>query len=72
MGKRGYWTKEQNKSETTKSGLLEPERLRGHYAVTTRSLRSHYAVTTRLRGHYGRYAVTTRTLRGQKELHVRG
>ena len=55
MGKRGYWTKEQNKSETTKSGLLEPERLRGHYghyAVTTvtmrslRSLRGHHADTT--------------------------
>ena len=62
-----------------KSGLFEPERLRGHYAVTTRSLRGHSAVTTRsLRGHYavttlyGHYAVTTRTLRGQKELHVRG
>ena len=53
-----------------KSGFLEPERLRGHYAVTTvttRSLHGHYAVTTvttrSLRGHY---AVTTRTLRGQK------
>ena len=42
-----------------KSGLFEPERLRGHYVVTTRSLRGHYAVTTR-------------TPRGQKELHVRG
>ena len=51
-----------------KSGLFEPERLRGHYVVTTRSLRGHYAVTTvttrSLRGHYAVTTVTTRSLRG--------
>ena len=54
-----------------KSGLFEPERLRGHYVVTTRSLRGHYAVTTvttrslrSLRGHYAVTTVTTRSPRG--------
>ena len=47
-----------------KSGLFDPERLRGHYVVTTRSLHGHYAVTTRsLRGHYAVTTVTTRSLR---------
>ena len=61
MEERGYWTKEQNKSETTKSGLLSQR----DFAVTTVTTRSPRS----LRGYYGHYAVTavtTRTLRGQR------
>ena len=77
MGKRGYWTKEQNKSETIQKRSLgaTSRSLRGYNTVTSRSLRSYFAVTSRSqRGHFavtmrslrslrGYYAVTTRSLR---------
>ena len=39
MGKRGYWTKEQNKSKMTQTAALRS--LRCHFAVTTQLLRGH-------------------------------
>ena len=80
MGKRGYWTKEQNKSKMTQKAALRS--LRGNFAVTSQSLRGpkwpkkrlrdHFAVTSRLRrSHFAvindsksGFAITSLSLRG--------